>query len=1025
MLTQPTYAGPSGASSGSKIDSASHHSMYGNQFEVEKQGCLSSLPHEEREIRDHLSHYFGCIEIGERKNFFENEELWKQFENPDEKKKTVAASILTQLKRIRVLRQAVGAKTGDQLEDDDRVNHKSAPSLVDNITKSHEAWFNSKECKYGIEKVRAWRQSKPKRETGDSQTANAGPKGSANNHEQDKKEWQDIEKNIGLLERSSIEKYDLEKDVNSYIIRFKKKDGYHGHSGLELCDFGQSEKSEHIKGHCPDQRIALKYLLQDNEIIGRNIMKKDSNENGSNTKNQESQTDNANTEGGSKTPNSQVSESTTADDKEENCKRANDKKAKGSSNRDKQTDSLIARYYGEEGDIFGEKGESSKDSEAKMLLRPQYWRGQHHGTGSSAVQARHMRPICETVSSDPKRAEEVAKNMVLFMPYLHWEADRKREAVAQMIDEKVGKFHKHRDKEKEDELKARLDERRGLDRELLEPRLNFHHLLNADEKYAVPEVYKQNVQRTNYNPVDQIENATMGLLGKQKHNRIHVDTNGRIKNKLGQFLLDAARLSEAISNHRDREMINNFLFHKAPLHPRRTLDQAHFWTLKSTRTRDRDQVVYRGTSIDLEKAHRLKEVPRKRSNCWTAFKKMAVPGRKDDGSEMKWTYTHDSRCPSQKSDRDSSMTRKLSYSLSANKCYEGDNREDVTAEAQAPAPKCFSSNTKAAANGSNQKKAAEEFRRCEQCRDNIRKVSRVVMVDQLWMWILDENTIITCFPRRYGVNKRDETGVHKSIRERLQMAREYQFRSVYDIALLILDECSNTFFDRTKTSEILPHVMDIFSEAIGNAHLWHWTEEASRMYRTKAYSNELNGVYKGLLDINPEGKIQREIKDIIEELDIMLHFHRKQCEIVKRFHKHVRYILDPKGFKQFDGLYLADEDPEPQADEDLQPQQSFSRINRCLKPNEEEKDGLRKLQWFQTQSIELLSDMGDWVQELEGLKNYAQSTAQSVNDLLALKQQQASVVQAWQAVQQSEETVKQGRAIMVFTIITIIFSPSP
>jgi hypothetical protein len=47
-----------------------------------------------------------------------------------------------------------------------------------------------------------------------------------------------------------------------------------------------------------------------------------------------------------------------------------------------------------------------------------------------------------------------------------------------------------------------------------------------------------------------------------------------------------------------------------------------------------------------------------------------------------------------------------------------------------------------------------------------------------------------------------------------------------------------------------------------------------------------------------------------------------------------------------------------------------------------------------------------------------------LNDLLALKQQQASVVQAWQSVKQSEEAVSQGRAIMVFTIVTIFFVSS-
>jgi hypothetical protein len=44
-----------------------------------------------------------------------------------------------------------------------------------------------------------------------------------------------------------------------------------------------------------------------------------------------------------------------------------------------------------------------------------------------------------------------------------------------------------------------------------------------------------------------------------------------------------------------------------------------------------------------------------------------------------------------------------------------------------------------------------------------------------------------------------------------------------------------------------------------------------------------------------------------------------------------------------------------------------------------------------------------------------------LTDLLALKQQQASVVQAWQSVKQSEEAVSQGRAIMMFTVVTIFF----
>jgi hypothetical protein len=44
-----------------------------------------------------------------------------------------------------------------------------------------------------------------------------------------------------------------------------------------------------------------------------------------------------------------------------------------------------------------------------------------------------------------------------------------------------------------------------------------------------------------------------------------------------------------------------------------------------------------------------------------------------------------------------------------------------------------------------------------------------------------------------------------------------------------------------------------------------------------------------------------------------------------------------------------------------------------------------------------------------------------LKDLLALKQQQASIVEAREAVKQAQETLRQGRAIMLFTIVTIIF----
>ena len=124
--------------------------------------------------------------------------------------------------------------------------------------------------------------------------------------------------------------------------------------------------------------------------------------------------------------------------------------------------------------------------------------------------------------------------------------------------------------------------------------------------------------------------------------------------------------------------------------------------------------------------------------------------------------------------------------------------------------------------------------------------TRVVMVDQLWLWILDDSmlddnyysffgslladTIMTSFPRRWGRNKPDPSGVHKSLRDRLKHLPEGQIQSVYDLgtcpnhhngqslhfsALIIIDQCSRVFFDRTKPLDQRPEVMDLFASAIG------------------------------------------------------------------------------------------------------------------------------------------------------------------------------------------------------------------
>jgi hypothetical protein len=139
-----------------------------------------------------------------------------------------------------------------------------------------------------------------------------------------------------------------------------------------------------------------------------------------------------------------------------------------------------------------------------------------------------------------------------------------------------------------------------------------------------------------------------------------------------------------------------------------------------------------------------------------------------------------------------------------------------------------------------------------------------------------------------------------------------------------------------------------------------------------------------LLDIHPEGKLQREVKDILDELDIMISITRRQRELIRRFCKHVENILDPEGLWRHGS---DDQSHVTIVNDDLNDE------NRTVpegiqapkaKPPSDGKKGDRDrrknhLDWFRMQSQDLLCEVGDRIDELEGLRESAKSTAQSVS----------------------------------------------
>jgi len=361
------------------------------------------------------------------------------------------------------------------------------------------------------------------------------------------------------------------------------------------------------------------------------------------------------------------------------------------------------------------------------------------------------------------------------MPFLHWETDRNRVRVGDMI-ERYTTGHNYRERNR---FRKYIENSRqtwqahcakvGLPRYETSTETPSNQLANqstfsthySDVSNLHANSVTKNVEDILWQKVRQVRWSLEGQGKKTKESKIftglRVDEWRRFQPSgshlhLAQYLIDAARLYEAISTYQDCKLFEQYLFAHPPIHPRRSLDQAYIWRLKSTRRRDRDQVVYRYTKPCAR--HKYQPQPTNPAGLPSGLLGQMgndCIGNKEGKHKLGW----------------------IDHDPHADGCFE--------------------------------------------CWEDILRVSRCIMVDQLWMWVLDNNTVLTFFPQRYGLGKKkDQSGVHSIIRERVSGPKAVPISSVWDLAVIILEASFDSFFDRTITADRRPQVLDIFGESIGN-----------------------------------------------------------------------------------------------------------------------------------------------------------------------------------------------------------------
>ncbi|KAK4546474.1 hypothetical protein LTR36_002151 [Oleoguttula mirabilis] len=296
---------------------------------------------------------------------------------------------------------------------------------------------------------------------------------------------------------------------------------------------------------------------------------------------------------------------------------------------------------------------------------------------------------------------------------------------------------------------------------------------------------------------------------------------------------------------------------------------------------------------------------------------------------------------------------------------------------------------------------------------------KVLMVDQLWMWILGDDLVITSFPQRWRQPPRDPLNVLESVMEEINSPTANGIGNVYELATLIAGRCFETF-DRSDIRPEGSRFLDMFESTIGKAmddetelfrrfnraskqlsiflqDTKHWSslrhkeDAAVRAAVTDSdYKAESPGgtssdrepeAIQALLDIDSEIKLWTKVKDVRDELDMLRMVFEQQKQVVP-------------------GL-----------------RESLDTVFGSNKGLGGERGKIKKRLGYHERAID------HSIQEVDRMDKQARRIYDSIRDLLDLKQKHANAFEASYARIQAAETARQGQTLFVFTVVTVIFLP--
>jgi ankyrin repeat protein/Mg2+ and Co2+ transporter CorA len=313
---------------------------------------------------------------------------------------------------------------------------------------------------------------------------------------------------------------------------------------------------------------------------------------------------------------------------------------------------------------------------------------------------------------------------------------------------------------------------------------------------------------------------------------------------------------------------------------------------------------------------------------------------------------------------------------------------------------------------------------------------KIFMVDQLWMWTLGKDLIVTAFPQRWQQPRNDPLNVLDGVIEDINSKTRDPVRSVYDLAMIISGRCSGVF-DRHRIGDEDYQFLDMFESSIGDA-----TEMETMLF--KEFNTASAQASAWLQHHRRPNRFSRHLEAEGRQRE---HLSRRHTP----HHSHPHALTDPpireQEFDYDDSDRTAAHAPlfvdkllDIGAETDLLAETKDIRdeLNMISKVLEDQRNVLpdmeasitdiyreehKSQQDLKRRFKDMLKTIDTHIKDLERMDKQAKRIYESITDLLDLKQKHANAFEARFARDQAAGTARQSQTIMVFTIVTIIFLP--